>query len=67
MATWHQKQATPKLWHETKWVVVEDPPGCMMTTSLHESKADAEAYVERRRAHGGCNMFILQPSNLKYK
>lgn len=49
MATWHQQQADKRhpvrLWDETQWSVVIDPPNRMRALYLTSSKANADAYM----------------------
>ena len=60
MSTWHQQQNPVRLWHETKWTVVTDPPGMPMVLERFENARDADAsaavlphsYVLRPHAKG---------------
>lgn len=51
MATWHQLKAGVSAAyapHPTQFKLLENPPGELLTIGLHYSKADAEAYIDRR-------------------
>lgn len=62
MATWHQQQAMVRnpcpLWHESKWTVVEDPPGGSLCTSRFDTAEEAQTY---ERNIGRKHTYILAP------
>lgn len=62
MATWHQQQAMARnprpLWHETKWTVVEDPPGGLLCLSRWDTKEQAEAHENRIKSK---HSYIVPP------
>jgi hypothetical protein len=45
MATWHQLQRPTKLYHDTQWTVVIDPPNRMRGLMLFSSRDLAEVYM----------------------
>ena len=45
MATWHQQQYPVKLYHETEWTVVIDPPNQMRALHTFSTKNLAEKYM----------------------
>ncbi len=66
MATWHQTKATGvKLFHETDWTVVIDPPHqlrCLYRTSTKEL---AEVYMRGLKANNpnaAQHSYILKPA-----
>jgi hypothetical protein len=62
MSTWHQDQAMKrggvKLYHETKWTLVVDPPNKMRWLVLHETQASAEA-EKKMTPHS----YVLRPAS----
>jgi hypothetical protein len=66
MATWHQEQARKqpgfKLYHETKWTVLHDPPGEMSSSMLFDLYREAYAYEQHARASGMMHYVILRPA-----
>lgn len=63
MSTWHQRQNSVKLYHDTMWTVVEDPPNDCRTLTLFETEATARVYLDRVKAKGK-RAYILRPANL---
>lgn len=62
MATWHQQQRAVKLYHDTQWVVVDDPPNDCRSVMRFDTEAAARAYVDCRIALGtGDNCYVLAP------
>ena len=63
MATWHQLQAGPKrLYHETEWTVVEDPPNDTRTLSTFSTEPKAIEYLNRIKVlRPNVPAYILQP------
>lgn len=78
MATWHQEQAARrahkagnpiKLWHETKWTVVEDPPNGGRALGRFDSKMAAEANkagLEKHHPHLRGYVYILPPGGKEH-
>lgn len=62
MATWHQEQARTRLWHETKWTVVEDPPNQCRSLTLCDTEQEAITYRDARKARGATHVYILKPA-----
>lgn len=62
MATWHQKKAGMRLYHETKWTVVDDPPHDCTGLTLCESEEEAEAVAARLKARGREHVYVLAPA-----
>lgn len=71
MATWHQQQAdrrafqagSPrKLYHETEWTVVSDPPNDVRTLSTFTTKAKAEEFLAKIKAREP-HSYILAPAS----
>lgn len=64
MATWHQQQARTKLYHETKWTVVEDPPNDCMALCLCETEAETVIWQARcKELHPTWSVYILKPAS----
>lgn len=57
MSTWHQQQAPVRLWHETKWTLVED--GSDRHTYVERFDSLREAMNAKDRLGG----YVLSPSN----
>jgi hypothetical protein len=57
MSTWHQQQAPVRLWHETKWTLVEDGLDHHACVERFASLAEAMEAKDRR---GG---YVLSPSS----
>jgi hypothetical protein len=47
MATWHQLRRPVKLWHETQWTVVIDPPNALRSLVTFDTEAKAIAYAKK--------------------
>lgn len=66
MATWHQMQARKRpgfrLYHDTKWTVLNDPPGEMSGAMLFETEAEAQAYLDRLPEKERRHSLILRPA-----
>ena len=58
MATWHQSKNPCKLYHETLWTVVIDPPNNVTCCMLFETRNKAEEYIKRTKTG-----YILKPAN----
>jgi len=68
MATWHQLQRPVKLYHETDWTVVIDPPNQMRALYRTSSKELAEVYMRNLRANNpgaAQHAYILKPAKGK--
>jgi len=62
MSTWHQRQNPVKLWHETDWSVVTDPPGGHLSVSRFPDDSEAQTYLNNLKKHGnGHGAYILPP------
>ncbi len=65
MATWHQMQAQRRkgfdLRHPVDWSVVIDPPGEMTSAMCFTTCLAATEYLNRLRAKGFRNAYILPP------
>ncbi len=65
MATWHQKQRPVKLYHETEWTVVVDPPNQMTHLYCTSSKKLADVYMRNLKANNPAafeHAYILKPA-----
>ena len=62
MSTWHQRQHPAKLWHDTMWTLVSDPPERCMTLMLFSNEADARARMKKED-----HAYILRPENFYNK
>lgn len=70
MATWHQQRAMRRggvrLYHETMWSVVSDPPGGMTCSYLEPTKEAAEERLrvwETNRPGSTRHCYILAPAS----
>lgn len=61
MATWHQMKNPTPLFHATKWVVVDDPPGEPTGCYLFSSSKEAEDMVKRLRKKGRDHCYAIAP------
>jgi hypothetical protein len=68
MATWHQMQARKrpgfKLYHETMWSVLYDPPNEMASIMLFATYREAQAYRSRFSPDRSDHTMILRPAKL---
>jgi hypothetical protein len=67
MSTWHQEQRPVKLFHETEWTVVIDPPNEMRGLVRFATEAEANAYKANFGRHHPLKadyVYILPPSGL---
>ena len=63
MATWHQLKAPCKLYHETEWTVVIDPPNDCRTLTTFTSEKSAHEYCARARAlRPNVPTYVLKPA-----
>lgn len=65
MATWHQQQRPVKLYHETDWTVVIDPPNQMTHLYRASSKDLADVYLRGLKANNpgaAKHAYILKPA-----
>ena len=65
MATWHQQQRPVKLYHETQWTVVIDPPNEMRALYRTSSKDLADVYMRGLKANNpnaARFAYILKPA-----
>lgn len=66
MATWHQLRVQTRLYHDTQWTVVEDPPNECRVLALCETEAEANAYRDQSKAqHPTWSVYVLKPANYK--
>ena len=61
MATWHQRQRPGKLYHETLYSVVIDPPNGCTAVVRYSTRGEAEQYLANVRARGERHAYILNP------
>jgi hypothetical protein len=70
MATWHQEQARKrpgfKLYHDTKWSVLSDPPGQMASSMLFATYTQAQAYLAKVPPEYRAHCVILRPAKLTW-
>lgn len=70
MATWHQEQAIRRskgafhYWHETKWVLLSNPPGVMSSSVLFDTKEAAEKCKALWESNGRRHLLILEPASV---
>lgn len=65
MATWHQQKAGGKLYHESKFTVVIDPPNECRATVLFPNRDAAQHYMDsylRHHPHNRPYTYILKPA-----
>ena len=62
MATWHQKRSGARLYHDTLWSVVSDPPNQCRAITLCATEHEAREYMERLKARGQDHVYILRPA-----
>lgn len=65
MATWHQQQRPVKLWHDTEWTVVVDPPNQMTHLYRTSTRDLAEVYMRGLKANNpgaAAHAYILKPA-----
>ena len=65
MSTWHQDQRPTRLWHETQWTVVIDPPNQMRALYRTSTKQLAEVYMRGLKANNPgaySHAYILKPA-----
>lgn len=65
MATWHQSRNPIRLYSDSKWVIVNDPPNLCRTLTTCQSEAEARDTLATWRrnnpeAHRHC--YILPPA-----
>jgi hypothetical protein len=64
MATWHQNRNSVKLYHDTDWVIVTDPPGEMRTSMVFKTEARAKEILAMWNEHGrNPHSYILPPAS----
>lgn len=63
MATWHQLQRPVRLFHDTEWTVVEDPPNGVRTLSTFTTERGARDYCARVTARRpNVPAYVLRPA-----
>ena len=65
MATWHQSKRATKLYSETEWNVVDDPPGQMRSIMGFSTEEKARTYIANRKARGTGNYLLLIPPRVQ--
>lgn len=66
MATWHQNRRPVRLYHDTKWTIITDPPNGMRTLMLFDTKERAEEILALWKATSrGQHSYILKPGSHK--
>lgn len=66
MATWHQLQHPTRLFHDTQWTVVIDPPNEMRTLMTFPTRALADVYMRSLKANNPRvypHSYILKPAH----
>lgn len=65
MATWHQAKNPPaRYWHDTKWVVLVDPPGRMAYSTVFADDTDRSYEAARTYAKGIPHAVVLTPASV---
>jgi len=65
MATWHQQRSKVKLYHDTKFSVVIDPPHMCRAVRLFDDETEAKRFVGNHLSHHPHNrgyVYILKPA-----
>lgn len=65
MATWHQERNQVKLFHDSQWTVVIDPPNQMRALYRTSTKELAEVYLRGLKANNprvAQFAYILKPA-----
>lgn len=63
VATWHQLKANVRLFHDTEWTVVEDPPNNTRTLSTFTTEAGARWYLDRvKKLRPHVPAYLLKPA-----
>ena len=65
MSTWHQDQARTKLYHQTDWTVVSNPPNQMRTLSTFSTEAAARVALAKWKEAGQEYLYLLPPANYR--
>lgn len=66
MATWHQLQRPVRLFHDTHWTVVIDPPNQMRACMTFSTRQLADVYMRNLKANNPAvypHSYILKPAN----
>lgn len=63
MSTWHQRQRPQRLWHETKWTLVIDPPNGQLTVERFDTPELANEQKQRLMDAGQGYVYVLHPQN----
>jgi len=64
MATWHQQQASTKLYHDTEWTIVEDPHNDCRSLSTFTTEQGAREYLARVKAlRPNVPAYLLKPAS----
>jgi hypothetical protein len=51
-------------WHETRWVLLSDPPGNMASSMLFKTQEEAEKTKSLWESKGRKHLIILAPANV---
>ena len=65
MATWHQRRNPARLFDETRWTLVTDPPNELTTLFRADQKSECEQHLEGLREsfpHLARHSYILPPA-----
>ena len=65
MSTWHQDQHPVKLYHDTQWTVVIDPPNQMRALMTFSTSELAKVYMRNLKANNPGvypHAYILKPA-----
>lgn len=65
MGTWHQSKRATKLYSETEWNVVDDPPNDLRTIMSFSTEEKARQYIANRKKHGTGNYLLLIPPRVQ--
>jgi hypothetical protein len=66
MATWHQQRRPVRLFHETQWTLVTDPPNGMTTLELFTDEEGAKkslAGLSKHHPELASHSYILEPAS----
>jgi hypothetical protein len=67
MATWHQSRRRVRLYHDTAWTVVIDPPNELRCLMLFNTEHEATRHAESFNAkHSGDTAYVLVPVGSYY-
>lgn len=65
MSTWHQDHSNYRLYHDTEWTVVEDPPNDCRALALFDTELEANAWRDQcKRLHPSWSVYVLKPASV---